>query len=116
MNMKRAILALLLLLMLAMIAAFSVSCGVVGANVRLETLTLGTIAMEGKQLTGLPSDKINLDLDVAAQTIKVRTSANGTTLTLIPSGASIEITGDTVSFKGFKPNQVKVEWSVKSQE
>ena len=72
--------------------------------------------MEGKPLAGLPSDKINLDLDVAAQTIKVRTTANGTILTLVPSGATIEISGETVSFKGLKPEQVKVEWAITPSE
>ena len=91
-------------------------CGVVGADVRLEGLSLGKIAVEGKQIEGLPSDKINLDLDVAAQTIKVRTSAGKTVLTLVPSGATIEITGDIISFKGLKPEQVEVEWAVSEEE
>ena len=114
--MKKTITIVLLFMMLAIMLAFSNGCGVVGADVRLEGLNLGTVAMEGKPLTGLPSDKINLDLDVAAQTIKVRTSANGTILTLVPSGATIEINGNTVSFKGLKPEQVKVEWAVKPAE
>jgi len=116
MRMKQTITIVLLFIMLAMMLAFSSSCGVVGADVRLEGLTLGTVAMEGKPITGLPSAKINLELDVAAQTIKVRTSANGTTLTLVPSGAIIQINGDSVSFKGFKPEQVKVEWAVTPSE
>ena len=111
--MKRTIIIVLLVTLLAMVLVVASGCGVVGADVRLEGLNLGTVAMDGKPLTGLPSDKINLDLDVAAQTVKVRTSANGTILTLVPSGATIEINGDTVSFKGLKPEQVKVEWAVK---
>lgn len=116
MSVKQSIKIVLLFMMLAMVLTFSSGCGVVGADIRLEGLNLGTVAMEGKPLTGLPSDKINLDLDVAVQTIKVRTSANGTILTLVPSGATIEINGDTVSFKGLKPEQVKVEWVVKPSE
>ena len=116
MSMKQTITIVLLFILLAIMLAFSSGCGVVGANIRFEGLNLGTVAMEGKPLTGLPSDKINLNLDVAAQTIKVRTSANGTILTLVPSGATIEINGDTVSFKGLKPEQVKVEWAVKPSE
>ena len=113
MRMKRTLIIVFLVVLLA-IALISISgCGVVGADVRLEGLNLGSIAMEGKPITGLPSDKINLDLNVAAQTVKVRTTANGTILTLVPSGATIEINGDAVTFKGLKAEQVKVEWAVK---
>src|SRR3990170_4451645 len=108
MSVKRSLTISVLLVLLIATMVFSIGCGVVGADIRLEGLTLGGVAMEGKPLTGLPSDKINLDLNVAAQTIKVRTSANGTILTLVPSGATITINGDSVSFKGLKPDQVKV--------
>jgi len=113
MSMKRTSTIVLLVMLLAITLIFISGCGVVGADIRLEGLSVGMVAMEGKPLTGLPSDKINLDLAVAAQTIKVRTSANVTILTLVPSGATIEINGDSVSFKGLKPEQVKVEWAVK---
>ena len=116
MGIKRTVAVVVLVMVLAIPLILLSGCGVVGADVRLEGLSLGTVAMDGKPLTGLPSDKINLDLDVAAQTIKVRTSANGTILTLVPSGATITIDGDTVSFKGLKPDQVRVEWQVKSAE
>jgi hypothetical protein len=76
--MKRTILIVLLVALLAATLVLISGCGVVGANIRLEGLSLGTVAMDGKPLTGLPSDKINLNLTVAAQTIKVSTSANGT--------------------------------------
>jgi hypothetical protein len=116
MNLKRAAIVVSLLVTLVLITAFCNSCGVVGADLRLEGLSLGTVAMEGKPLAGLPSDKINLDLAVSAQTIKVRTTGNSTTITMVPSGAVIEITGDKVSFKGLKANQVKVEWAVNASE
>jgi hypothetical protein len=115
-NVKRFVTVILLVTMLALIAAFCTSCGVVGADIRLEGLNLGTVSMEGKPLAGLPSDKINLDLDVSAQTVKVHTSGNSTIITMIPSGAVVEITGNTVSFKGLKSNQVKVEWAVNSSQ
>ncbi|MBI4188210.1 MAG: hypothetical protein HY529_03275 [Chloroflexi bacterium] len=116
MAIKRTVRIVLLVTWLAMALVFTSACGAVGADVRLEGLNLGTVAMDGKPLNGLPSDKINLDLAVAAQTVKVRTSANGTILTLVPSGATIEINGETVSFKGLKPEQVKVEWAVKTAD
>ena len=110
--MKRTFTVISFVGLLAIMLVLLTSCGVVGANIRLEKLNLGTVAMEGKPLNGLPSDKINLVLDVSAQTIKVSTSANGTILTVVPSGATVTIDGDSVSFKGLKPDQVKVEWAV----
>src|SRR3990172_5297945 len=103
MSMKRTIIIALLVILLATTLISISGCGVVGANLRFEGLNLGTVVMEGKPLAGLPSDKVNLVLDVAAETIKVRTSASGTILTLVPSGATVTIDGDKVSFKGFKP-------------
>jgi hypothetical protein len=44
------------------------------------------------------------------------TSADGTVLTLVPSGGTIEIKGDSITFKGLKPEQVKVEWTTKPAE
>jgi len=114
--MKHAIVVVLVFILLAVTLVFSNGCGVVGANIRLEGLTLGAVAMDGKPINGLPSDKINIDLDVAAQTIKVMTSADGTVLTLVPSGGTIEIKGDSITFKGLKPEQVKVEWTTKPAE
>ena len=111
MGIKRTITIVSLVTLLAMALVFASGCGVVGANLRLEGLNLGPVTMDGKPLTGLPSDKINLDLDVAAQTVKVSTTSNGTILTL-PSGATITIGGDSVSFKGLKPDQIRVEWAV----
>ena len=101
------------LLILLVIPLGLTGCGVVGADIRLENLNLGALDMDGKPLSGLPSDKINISLDVAAQTIKVHTTANGTVLTVMPSGATVTVSGDTVSFKGLKPEQVKIEWAVK---
>lgn len=116
MSMQRAVIFVLLLILLVTMLVLAGSCGVVGSDIRFEGLSLGDIAMEGKPLNGLPSDRINVDLDVAAQTIKVRTSAGSTVLTLLPSGATVEITDGSISFKGLRPNQVKVEWAVKPSE
>jgi hypothetical protein len=114
--MKRIAVVGLLLAALSAILLIGAGCGAVGANIRLEKLSRGVIAMDGRPLDGLPSDRINLDLDVAAQTIKVSTNAGKTILTLVPSGATITIEGDSVSFQGLKPEQVKVEWAVKPEE
>ena len=92
------------------------SCGVVGSDIRLEGLNLGAVDMEGKTISGLPSDKINLELAVSAQTVKVQTGTDETVITVLPSGGSIHIKGDSVTLKGLKPDQVKVEWASKPAE
>lgn len=114
--MKHTIFIILAFILLAVMLIFSGGCGAVGAEIRFEGLSLGAVAMDGKPLSGLPSDKINLELDVAAQTIKVHTTADGTVLTLLPSGGTVEIKGNTITLKGFKPEQVKVEWATKPAE
>ena len=104
------------LMLLAFTLTFTSGCGMVGANVRLEGLSLGTVSMEGKPLNGLPSDEINLELDVSAQTVKVQANADSTVITIVPSGGTITIKGDSVSFNGLKPEQVKVEWATKTAQ
>lgn len=111
--MKHTIVVVTVVMLMAFILTFTSGCGMVGANVRLEGLSLGTVAMDGKPLNGLPSDKINLELDVSAQTVKVQTNADGTVITLVPSGGTVVIKGDSISFSGLKPDQVKVEWATK---
>ena len=114
MKIKRTI-SIVLFLLLAVALISLNGCGTVGANIRLEGLSLGAVTLDGKPLNGLPSDKINLQLDVAAQTVKVSFTPNGTVLTLVPSDATITVQGNSVSFKGLKPDQIKMEWAVESE-
>ncbi len=116
--MKIASRVILLILLVLLVGLFNVGCGIGGgADIRLEGLSLGTVTMEGKPVTGLPSDQINLLLEVSAQSVLVRTSANGTTtLTISPSGATIEIGVNGVSITGVNPEQIKVEWAIAHQD
>ena len=86
-----------------------------GADIRLEGVSPGALTMEGKSVTGLPSDKINLLLEVSAEGVLVSSNAKGTTLTIRPSGATIEMKGNDISIKGVKPEQIKVEWATTKQ-
>jgi len=99
-------------LLLVIILAFNVGCGMGGTNINLEGLTLGTVTMDGKPITGLPSEKINLLLEVSAREVTVKYGADGTILTLGSSGATIEIKSSGILISGIKPEQVKVEWAV----
>lgn len=82
-----------------------------GADLRLEGLTLGTVNMEGKPVEGIPSNAVNLLLDVSARTIVVTsTEDGGILLTAEPSGAMVEISKDGVSIKELDAEDIKVEW------
>lgn len=83
-----------------------------GASIRLEGVSLSGLNMEGKPVGGLPSDKINVVLDVGAQSITIKYSPDGSVLTLEPSGATIEIKASGVAVKGVKPEETRIEWIV----
>jgi len=114
--MKRVNSIILLILLVAGLVAIA-GCGPgAGAKVNLQGVSLGRVVMEGKPISGLPSDKIDLLLDVSAQEIRVNLSTDNsssdvTILTLLPSGATIEIRDGGVVMKGFKPEQVKPQWA-----
>ena len=72
--------------------------------------------MDGKPVAGLPSEKINLLLEVSARKVTVKDGADGTILTLNPSGATVEIKASGILIKGVKTEQVKVEWAVSEQD
>ena len=93
----------------------SISCSTVknigGADLRLEGVSLGDVSVEGKPVSGLPSKKVSLLLDVSAKEITVEYNDDGVILTAEPSGATVEIKESGVVVKGVKSEQVKVEWA-----
>lgn len=103
-------------LLLITILALNTGCSTSGANIRLHGMSLGVVTMDGKPVEGLPSEKIDLLLEASAQEITIEYSADGTILTLSPSGATLEIKASGISINGIKPEQIKVEWAVSKQE
>ena len=112
----KGIIGVIVFILLIRTVAFTTGCSFGGTNIRLEDVSLGTVTMEGRPIEGLPSDKVNLLLNVSAQEIKVAPTASGSILTLSPSGATIEINSDVVSIMGLGPEQIKVEWVVSPQD
>jgi hypothetical protein len=103
--------ALLLLLISGLVA--SLGCGDVvrgGAKVVLEGVSVGSMSLEGKPLQGLPSQKVNIVLNVSANEVRVKTDNNETVITLKPSGATVVIGPAGASFTGIEPDQVDIEW------
>jgi len=118
-NMKgiiKGIIGVIVFILLIRTVAFTTGCNFGGTNIRLENVSLGTVTMEGRPIEGLPSDKVNLLLNVSAQEIEIAPTASGSILTLSPSGATIEINSSVVSIMGLGPEQIKVEWVVSQQD
>jgi hypothetical protein len=85
-----------------------------GADVVLEGVSVGSVSMEGKPVSGLPSQKVNLVLKVSTNQVVVNTSGGKTTIKLNPSGASVVITSEGTTFSGVKPDQVQIQWSTET--
>ncbi len=102
--------AFIVLLIGGLVASLGCEMARGGADISLEGVTLGAMAMEGKPLAGLPSQKVNILLKVGADKVSVKTDSTGVTLSLSPSGATVEIGNQGVAIKGVKPEQIEVEW------
>ncbi len=104
-----AVLALAALLTLGLIA--NLGCGATGcADVYLEGVTIGSMSIEGKTLSGLPSQKVDVILNVNANRITVSTSGQDTTIKLSPSNAIIVSNPNGLTFTGVKPEQIDIKW------
>jgi hypothetical protein len=101
-------LALAALLTLGLIA--SLGCGATGADVYLEGVSIGSVSVEGKPVSGLPSQKVNVVLNVNANRITISTVGGDTTIKLSPSGATIVSGPNGIIFSGVKSDQVQIKW------
>src|SRR4030042_1604939 len=88
----------------------NLGCTSSGADVYLEGVTIGSLTVEGKPLTGLPSQTVNVVLNVDAKQINVSTVGGQTNIKLSPSNATVVIGPNGTSFTGVKPEQVKIQW------
>jgi hypothetical protein len=103
------VLALAALFMLGLIA--NLGCSATGcADVYLEGVTIGSVSVEGKAVSGLPSQKVNILLNVNANKITISTADGKTTIKLSPSDATIVSGPDGISFTGVEPEQVEIKW------
>ncbi|MFC2050041.1 hypothetical protein ACFLTN_02555 [Chloroflexota bacterium] len=104
-----AMLALTALVTLGLIA--NLSCGSTGcADVYLEGVTIGSMSVEGKPLGGLPSQKVDVVLNVNANRVTISTNGEDTIIKLSPSGAVIVSSPSGITFTGVEPEQVEIKW------
>ena len=89
----------------------STSCGNYGgADVYLEGVSIGSVSVEGKPVTGLPTQNVNIVLKTNASKIMVSQSGGKTIIKLQPSGAVITSGTDGISFTGVNSDQVEIQW------
>ncbi|MCX6007561.1 MAG: hypothetical protein NTZ34_09955 [Chloroflexi bacterium] len=82
-----------------------------GADVYLENISIGTITVEGKPVTGLPTQKVNIVLKTGANKVSVSQSGSKTIIKLQPSCAVITSSPDGLSFTGVAADQVEIKWT-----
>jgi hypothetical protein len=110
--MKKHIAISIAILALAASVALTTGCDGVrgGADILLENVTIGSITMDGKPVTGMPAQKVNVLLKASSSTVKVSASGGKTIITLLPSGATITSGSDGVTFTGLTQDQIEIQW------
>jgi hypothetical protein len=89
----------------------NLSCGTTGcADVYLEGVSIGSVTVEGKPVSGLPSQTVNIVLKVDAKQINISTAGGQTTIKVSPSGTTIVSGPNGITFTGVKPEQVEIKW------
>jgi len=86
-----------------------------GAEVYLENISIGNVTVEGKPVTGLPTQKVSIVLKTNANKILVSQSGGNTIIKLQPAGAVITSGSAGLSFTGLKSDQIEMKWSSENQ-
>ena len=81
-----------------------------GADIYLEGITTGAVSMEGKTVSGLPSQNVDVVLKVSATRVTISTVGEETVIKLSPSDASIVIGPDGISVDGVEPDKIEMKW------
>ncbi len=110
MNYKQATLAALTAALFLSLLACAACGNYGGADVYLEGVSMGSVSVEGKPVTGLPTQNVNIVLKTNASKVMVSQSGGKTTIKLQPSGAVITSGADGISFTGVEPEQVEIKW------
>lgn len=100
----------MLMLVAGLIAALGCDAVRGGATVYLEGVNMGSVSMEGKPVTGLPSSKVNVVLKVSTNEVRISQSGGKTTIKMLPTGATVVAGTEGISFTGVKAEQVEIQW------
>ena len=82
-----------------------------GPDIYLENISIGSVSVDGKPVTGLPTQKVSIVLKTGANKVLISQSGGKTIIKLQPSGAVITSSSDGLSFTGVKPEQVEIKWA-----
>ena len=78
-----------------------------GAKVYLEGITM---SMEGKTISGLPSQMADVELKVSVDKVSIGIVGQDTVIKLSPSGATIVVGPDGIAITGLEPEQIEMHW------
>lgn len=106
----------LVLLIIGLTASLGCNAARGGADIYIEGISIGSVSMEGKPVTGLPSQKVNLVLNVNANKITIKEADGKTTIKCSPSGATIVSGPDGITFTGVESKHVEIKWQVSEED
>ena len=66
--------------------------------------------MEGKEVSGLPSQKVSLVLNISAKKVMISTDGDRTIIKASPSDAVIITGPDGISFSGVDPDKIELHF------
>lgn len=96
-----------ILLTLAVLLTFSCNAVGIGTEVRLEGVSM---YLDGKLISGLPSQKADIVLNVPLSGITISSAGSETIIKLKPGDAAITLKPDGISITGIDPQKIKIEW------
>lgn len=102
--------AVLMLLIVCLLPNIGCEAARGGADIYLEGITTGAVSMEGKAVSGLPSQNFDVVLKVSATKVTISTVGEETVIKLSPSDASIVIGPDGISVDGVEPDKIEMKW------
>jgi len=88
----------------------NLGCTSSGVDVYLEGVSIGSVTVEGKPVTGLPSQTVNIVLKVDAKQVNISTLNGETTIKLSPSDATIVTGPNGTTFTGVESDQIQIQW------
>jgi hypothetical protein len=96
---------------LVILAVLSTACSNVGgADVYIEKVSIGSVSVAGKPVSGLPTQNVNIILKTGANKVVVSQADGKTIIKLQPSAAVITSDNTGISFTGVEPEQVELKW------
>lgn len=80
------------------------------AKIYLEGVSTGSMSMDGKPVSGLPSQKTEIALKLSASKVSISVDGDKTTIRLSPSEAYIVIEPEGISLNGVESDKIELEW------